>query len=48
VERNGVTYHVHAVNGLNMVMSQHHGRWICVMGRLPSTRLMDLTDQLRF
>ncbi|MGD0464323.1 MAG: hypothetical protein ABSB74_17710 [Tepidisphaeraceae bacterium] len=48
VQRNGVAYHVHTVNGLNMVMVERHGRWICVMGRLPSQRLMDLTDQLQF
>lgn len=48
VERNGVTYQVHSVNGLNMVMTERHGRWICVMGRLPSERLMDLAGQLQF
>ncbi|MGD0389692.1 MAG: hypothetical protein ABSC42_12140 [Tepidisphaeraceae bacterium] len=48
VEQNGSAYHVHAVNGLNMVMTERHGRWICLMGRLPRQRLMDLADQLQF
>jgi hypothetical protein len=48
VQRNGMSYHEHSVNGLNMVMTERNGRWICLIGRLSSERLMDLAGQLQF
>jgi hypothetical protein len=46
--RNGVTYHVQSWDALNMVMTERHGRWVCLIGQVPSQRLMDLADQLQF
>ena len=48
VTRGGVTYHVQAAGDLNMVMTERRERWICLIGRLPAPRLMDLADQLQF
>jgi hypothetical protein len=45
--RGGATYHVQSVGRLNMVMTEKSGRWICLIGELPTKSLMDLADQLR-
>jgi hypothetical protein len=46
--RNGVSYHVQASGKLNMVMAERHDRWVCLIGKLPAERLMDLAAQLEF
>jgi hypothetical protein len=46
--RAGITYHVQSVGQLNMVMTERNGRWICLIGRLPVDRLMDLASSLEF
>jgi hypothetical protein len=46
--RGGITYHVQSVGRLNMVMTEKSGRWVCLIGELPSEGLMDLAEQLRF
>jgi hypothetical protein len=48
VVRNGVTYHVQAVEKLNMVMAERHGRWVCLIARLPAERLIELASELKF
>ena len=48
VTRAGVTYHVQAAGGLNMVMTERNGHWVCLIGRVPADRLMDLTSSLQF
>jgi hypothetical protein len=35
-------YVVHSENGVNMAMSEQHGTWVCVMGRLPIDRLIEI------
>jgi hypothetical protein len=46
--RNGVSYHIQASGRLNMVMTERHGRWVCLIGELPAERLMDVASQLKF
>ena len=48
VERGGVTYHVQSSGTLNMAMTERHGRWVCMIGELPTERLMDLASKLEF
>ena len=48
VQRGGVTYHVQSSGVLNMVMTERHGRWVCMIGQVPADRLMDLASQLAF
>jgi hypothetical protein len=48
VTRAGVTYHVQSSGGLNMVMTERNGRWVCLIGRVPAERLMDLAVGLTF
>lgn len=44
----GVTYHVQSSSGVNMAMARRGGRWVCLMGKLPPERLIDLAGSLRF
>jgi hypothetical protein len=44
----GVTYHVQSSGPLNMVMTERNGRWVCLIGRLPGERLMNLASRLTF
>jgi hypothetical protein len=46
--RNGVTYHVQSKGSLNMVMTERNDRWVCLVGRLPVERLMELASNLEF
>jgi hypothetical protein len=46
--RNGITYHVQAVDKLNMVMTEKSGRWVCLIGELSADQLMDLAAKLQF
>ena len=48
VEYNGVEYHVQSVGALNMVMTQRNDRWVCLIAKLPQTKLMDLAASLQF
>jgi hypothetical protein len=48
VTADGATYHVQSAQGVNMVMTQRNDRWVCVMGKLPTTRLMEIAKGLRF
>jgi len=48
VTKDGVDYRVQAVGDLNMVMTTHDGKWLCLIGKLPSDRLMDVASQVRF
>lgn len=46
--RNGQTYYVQTVGNLHMVMSERQHHWICLIGELPSDKLMDLSGGLKF
>jgi hypothetical protein len=46
--RDGIAYHVKAVGNLNMVMTEREHRWICLISSLPSEKLMDLADGIKF
>ena len=48
VSHNGVDYRVQSVGKLNMIMAERSGRWVCLIGELPTQRLMDLAAELRF
>jgi hypothetical protein len=48
ITRGGIAYHVQSVGQLNMVMTERNGRWICLIGKLPVERLMDLASSLEF
>jgi hypothetical protein len=48
VRRGERTYCVHDADGLRMVMLQQHGRYVCLMGRVPLEALLDIGDQLSF
>lgn len=44
----GATYHLQSARGVNMVMTRRAGRWVCIMGSLPTDRLIGLARQLQF
>jgi hypothetical protein len=44
----GVTYHVQSAQGVNMAMTRRNGRWVCLMGKLPTERLIDVGKGLKF
>jgi len=46
--RDGIRYNVQASGALNMVMTERHGRWVCLIGGVPPDRLMDVATQLQF
>ena len=48
VAADGATYYVQSAQGVNMVMARRGGRWVCLMGKLPPGRLIDLARNLRF
>ena len=48
VTRNGVSYHAESSGSLNMVTTKRDGRLVCLIGELPTERLMDLASQLKF
>jgi len=43
----GKTYVVGSASGVNMVMSQRDGTWMCLMGRLSLAQLAQLSESLR-
>lgn len=45
---NGITYRVGASGGMHLVMTEHAGRMICVIGEVEVERLVDLASELRF
>jgi hypothetical protein len=45
--RDGVTYRVQSSGNLNMVMTQRHDVWLCVMGPLPIDRLIQLASEMK-
>jgi hypothetical protein len=47
VERYGVKFHVKTVDGLSMAMTQHDGKWYCLMGKLPTDRLISFWNGLK-
>lgn len=47
VTQNGVRYHLQSHKGINMVMKESSGRFICLMGELPSDRLVELCGELK-
>ena len=46
--RNGADYRVQTVGDLNMVMTEQHGQWLCLIGQVSADHLMDVAAQLRF
>lgn len=44
----GVAYHVQSHEGINMVMTERNGRWVCIMGKVPTNLLAKLASALRF
>ncbi len=48
VLHNGNTYHVTQSSGLTMVVAQSGHNWICIMGKIPADRLMDIADKLHY
>jgi len=45
---NGVSYRVQHVGSLSMVMTERDGKWLCLIGALPTERLMDVASQVKF
>jgi hypothetical protein len=48
VRRGSVTYHAQSSGDVNMVMTERNGRWVCLIGRVPAERLMDVSSKLEF
>jgi hypothetical protein len=48
MSRNGIDYRVQKVGDLSMVMTEHSGKWLCLIGQIPAERLMDVAAQVRF
>jgi hypothetical protein len=46
--RNGISYRVQHVGSLGMVMTERDGKWLCLIGALPTERLMDVASQVKF
>lgn len=43
----GITYHIQSSGGINMAMTLRGGRWICLMGKVPTERLIRLAASMR-
>ncbi len=48
IMRNGKHYAIHQADGLQMVMIQNKGRWVCLMSTLSVDSLIQLADSLQF
>lgn len=48
IQRNGVVWHVQTAGDVNMVSSRQSDRWICLMGRLSTEKLMSLAESVKF
>lgn len=46
IEQNGVTFHVQTAKSISMVMTQRGDHWYCLMGQLPTERLMQFWGTL--
>jgi hypothetical protein len=44
----GVTYHVEKVGDLTMVMTERHGRWVCLVSKAEQGKLIELAGKLIF
>ena len=45
---NGITFHIETVGDLQMVMTERQSRWICLIGAVPTEKLMDLAEAVKF
>lgn len=48
VSRSGAAYCVQAVRGMNMVMTERDGAWVCLIGKVAPDQLMDLEGRMQF
>lgn len=48
VMRDGSAYHVVSSDSLNMVSTERHGRWVCLIGEATADRLIDIASKLQF
>jgi hypothetical protein len=48
VVRNGAKYHLMSSGALNMISTERNGRWVCLIGQVPSERLITIAEQLQF
>lgn len=48
VERGGRKFTLHEVKDLRMVMTEHDGRYVCLMGEVPEDRLLELAEGIKF
>jgi hypothetical protein len=48
ITRDGITYYVQNVGSLNMVMEQRQDKWLCLIGRVSSDRLITVAEGLHF
>ena len=48
VIRNGAKFHLMSSGALNMVSTERGGRWVCLIGEVPSDRLITIAQQLQF
>ena len=48
VTRSGATYHLVSSDGLNMVMTERNGRWVCLISEVASDRLIAVAEKLEF
>lgn len=48
VIRNGTTFHLMSSGALNMVSTERHGRWVCLIGETSTDRLINIAQQLQF
>jgi anti-sigma factor RsiW len=48
VERDGTKFFLQSYDSLNMVSANRQGHWVCLMGEIPTDRLVKLGAQLQF
>jgi len=48
IDRDGTKFFVQSYGALNMVSANRQGHWVCLMGELPTERLIDLGAHLQF
>jgi len=46
LRQGNVTFHLSTVKDVSMVMTQRDGHWYCLMGQLPTTRLIEFWNAL--
>lgn len=47
LERDGRRFIAHTANGINMVMANENGKWLCVMGDVPTDKLLNVAAGIR-